>query len=262
MIGRADFAILLALTVMLFVPDARAALTRTELGEIALAPVPEARVPAGLAIETDEGRRVDVTADLASKPTVLLPFDPVCRSVCGPAVSVLAAALRETGLRAGEDYRVVLLALGDRDATTARGFVDAQAGLSPGERPTILVGPPEGVRRLAEAVGYRYVSDADNDAVAHPSGLVVLAPDGRVRRALSSVALTPTDLKLALVEAGEGRVGDLGDRLRLLCYGFDAAHGIYTSRVQAFLQLFGLLTIASLGGGIWWLTRRAAARPA
>ena len=56
----------------------------------------------------------------------------------------------------------------------------------------------------------------------------MLTADGRVARALSSLALNPRDLRLALVEAGEGRIGGLADRITLLCSGFDPVHGVYT----------------------------------
>ena len=58
-----------------------------------------------------------------------------------------------------------------------------------------------------------------------------LTADGRVSRALSSLALQPADLRLALLEAGEGKIGGLAGRLALLCYGFDAVHGIYTAQI-------------------------------
>ena len=95
------------------------------------------------------------------------------------------------------------------------------------------------------AIGYRFQRDAANDAIAHPAAFVTLTADGRVSRVLSSLALQPTDLRLALVEAGDGEIGGLAGRIALLCYGFDAVHGIYTRQIATLLQIGGGLTVGA-----------------
>ncbi|MBM0206747.1 hypothetical protein JNW90_29835 [Micromonospora sp. STR1s_5] len=126
----------------------------------------------------------------------------------------------------------------------------------------MLSGDAIAIRTLMRAIGYDFVADEQNDAVAHPAGFVALAPDGRVTRAMSSLALTPTDLRLALIEAGEGKVGGLAGRLALLCYGFDAVHGIYTRQITTVLRIAGALTVALIAGAIvlmsWRVSRRRA----
>ena len=74
----------------------------------------------------------------------------------------------------------------------------------------------EDTERFLAAIGYRAVYDVRNDAFAHPAGAVVVNPDGRVTRALSTLALNPRDLRLALTEAGDGRIGSIADRVILL----------------------------------------------
>ena len=231
------------------------ALNPSELSAIGVVPPSDARVPNTLTLETPEGRMITMGEALAGRPALLLPFDPVCKSICGPARAILAGALAETGLSAGRDYRIVLLAIGNRDDAAARTAADAQAGL-PADDVTVVWGPQAAVSEITRALGYRYAPDPDNDAVAHPAALFAITADGRVSRALSSLALNPDDLRLAIVEAGEGRVGALGDRLKLLCYGFDDAHGIYTASLTRLLQAGGIATILGLGGAILWMTRR------
>jgi protein SCO1/2 len=87
-----------------------------------------------------------------------------------------------------------------------------------------------------------------------------LTADGRVSRALSSIALNPDDLRLALLEAGQGRLGGIASRLALLCYGFDAVHGLYTSRILALLRIGSGLSVAVLAAAIGWLFWSAARR--
>ncbi len=81
------------------------------------------------------------------------------------------------------------------------------------------------VAAVTRALGYAYAYDGETDSYAHRAGALVLAGTARVARALSPLAMTARDRRLALVEAGEGRVGSLSDRLVLLCYGYDPQTG-------------------------------------
>jgi protein SCO1/2 len=155
---------------------------------------------------------------------------------------------------------VVVVGINPRDGPeAARRFTQGQVG---GPGVTVLSGDANAIGTLLRAIGYSYVADPQNDALAHPAGFVTLAADGSVSRALSSLALTPTDLRLALIEAGQGKVGGLTGRLALLCYGFDAVHGIYTRQITTLLRIAGGLTVAAMAGAIafasWRSTRPGA----
>jgi protein SCO1/2 len=79
---------------------------------------------------------------------------------------------------------------------------------------------------------------------------------------LSSLALQPNDLRLALIEAGHGSIGGFAGKIALLCYGFDAVHGIYTRQISLVLRLAGAATIfmlvATIGGMLLRSRRRGA----
>jgi protein SCO1/2 len=106
------------------------------------------------------------------------------------------------------------------------------------------------------AIGYATAYDAATDQFAHPAGALVVAPDGRVARVLPSLALNARDLRLALVEAGAGRIGDIGDRITLLCSQFDPVHGIYTAAVRRILLAAGVTTLVILAAALLLLQRR------
>lgn len=246
---------------MLISGSAQAALTRSQLDEIALAPAADARVPLDDTFHDLEGHAVTLGDALGRRPTILLPVDYTCRVTCGPALSILSGALAGTGLTPGRDFRLVLVGIDPRDgAAEAGAFSDPQIEGTPLAAATaILTGDDEAVARLTRAIGYTYVFDTENDAFAHPTGFVALTADGHVARALSSLALNPTDLKLALVEAGQGRIGSVLTRLSLLCYGFDAAHGIYTASIARVLRVAGAATLLLIAGGVGWLSWRGRA---
>jgi len=79
--------------------------------------------------------------------------------------------------------------------------------------------------------------------------------DGRVGHALSGLALDAADLRLATVEAGNGRVGGVADQVRLLCYGFDPSHGLCNLAIGRALSIGGVVTVALLAGLLGFMIR-------
>jgi protein SCO1/2 len=255
-VKRALFILVLAL----YPASACAGLTEAQIGEVALSPPPGARVPMSLTMKDLDGHDVTLGHAIAGRPTLLLPADFTCSQICGPALSIAANALRQTGLKAGRDYSLVVLGIDARDSLEdARRFATGQVG---GPGVSVLSGDGEAIRSLLAAMGYRFQRDKGHDAIAHPAAFVTLTAEGRVSRALSSLALQSNDLRLALIEAGDGRIGGLAGRISLLCYGFDAVHGIYTRQIATLLRIAGGSTVMILAAAIGlmlWRTRRRGA---
>jgi protein SCO1/2 len=244
---------------MLWSAVAFAGLTEQQIGQVALAPPANARVPTALVFKDLDGRDVTLGEAIAGRPTLLLPADFTCSQICGPALSIAAGALSQTGLRAGLDYSLVVVGIDAQDGIESARRFTSQIG---GPGVFALSGSTEATQSLLSAIGYRFQRDAANDAIAHPAALVTLTADGRVSRVLSSLALQPTDLRLALIEAGEGKIGGIAGRIAMLCYGFDAIHGIYTQQIAALLRISGGLTVAAITAAVGLMIWRSRKRGA
>ena len=227
---------------------ALAGLTERDLAGISLAPSPEARISPLLKFRDIQNRDLTLGEVLAGRPGLLIPVDYTCRSTCGPALSIVAGMLAQTGLQAGRDYRLIIIGIDPKDSPSeARDLVGAQVNDKTLLGTTFaLTGDATTIQILMTDLGYRAVYDAEHDQFAHPSGIVTLLQDGRISRVLSALALNAQDLRLALVEGGEGRVGGLADRIMLLCYSFDAVHGIYAPAIRHILQIAGAGTLVGL----------------
>jgi len=246
--GAPALALLLALTPL----PASAGLTESQLASVEFVPPANARVPLDLDFSDARGRPLTLRNAIDRHPALLLPLDYACHSTCGPALSIILPALADTGLRPGEDFRLILVGLDPAStADEARTFAEPQIGDTKLlEATSILTASAASISALTQSIGYTYVRDADNKAFAHPTGLIALTAEGRVVRALSSLGLDAVDLRLALTEASEGRIGGVLGRLALICYGFDAVHGIYTSAVMRLLLASGVLTVLGIAGAI------------
>ena len=68
-------------------------------------------------------------------------------------------------------------------------------------------------------------------------------------------------MRLALVEAGKGAIGEIADQIRLLCYGFSASVGFYADRIRILLMAAGFIaTSRSTAAGLTMLARASPAR--
>jgi protein SCO1/2 len=117
-------------------------------------------------------------------------------------------------------------------------------------------GEDENVARLARAVGFRYAYDPKSDQFAHPAAAIVLTPEGRISRYLYGVALRPLDVRLALAEARQGRIGDLAGRLLLTCFRYDPTTRRYGFFISAVLKGGGGLVLFSVAGALALLWRK------
>ena len=256
---RAPLRVLLALSALAATPAA-AGLAPRDLAQVEFAPSSGAQVPLGLAFRNMDGTRTTLGEALAGRPALMLFADYTCRSLCGAALDIAASGLAQTSLRPGTDYGLIVIGIDARDgpaeaAVMARAHLGSEHRLLAASR--FLSGDAETIRLLTAAVGYSAVYDAEHDRFAHPTGALALTAEGRVARMLSGLGLEADGLRLALVEAGEGRIGGLGDRIRLLCYGYDAIHGLYTPLIGRLVRVCGILTVAALALFIFLLQRSA-----
>ena len=221
---------------------ARAGLTQADLASIGITPPPDARVPLDLPFRDEAGRPTTLATVAGGRPLVLLLADFTCHTLCGAAVTVAGSEIEGLPLRAGQDYTAAVVGLDPKDGPAeARALKAKELAAYPKAAATLafLSGDQPAVDTVTHGLGYRYVYDKEHDQFAHPAGLVVLTADGRVSRVLAGLDGSVDDLRLALVEAGGGRVGTLADQVRLLCYGFDPVRGVYTPAVMGILRVCG-----------------------
>lgn len=252
---RLFHAALIAVAWLVLAGPSAARLTANELDQVGVKPPPGARVPLTAALIDDHGFTRRLGEVIGGKPTILIFVDYTCRTLCGPILALSSAGLAKTGLKPGKDFRMLVIGLDARDGPdTAQRMQRDQMGRGAlAAASTFLLADDTVVPQITRALGYRYVYDPTIDQYAHPAVVFVLAADGRVTRTLAALGLDPADLRLALVEAGQGKIGTFGDYLHLLCYGFDPAKGIYTVRILKVLTAAAVVTVLALGGGIGFM---------
>jgi protein SCO1/2 len=223
-------------------------------------------LPPDLPLVDSSGRPVRLGEAFGDRPVLLVLGYYRCTQLCGLLMHGVLEALHDGGL-SRDAYRIVRVSIDPADTpATAQGlreanlaYADALEGARPPVVPLdlhLLTGAEPALHALAQALGWSYRRAGDTDGpeegYAHPAVVAVLTPDGRVSRYLPGVRFDPAELRLALVAAGEGRIGALSDRLALLCAHFDARLGRHSEAVLQAARAVGLLTLAALAAFVAW----------
>ena len=195
----------------------------------------------------EQGRSVTIGDYLGRHPIVLVPAYYHCPMLCTMVLDAVARSLRGVGATA-TDLDVVVVGF-DPAETPAEASARKAALLKPADQPErwhLLTGEEADIRAVTDAIGFRYSWDAEHHQWAHPAGIVVVTPDGRVARYLFGIDYAPRDLRLALVEASAGRLGSIVDRLLLFCYEYDPASGAYGLVVMRTVRIAGAFTALAI----------------
>ena len=226
---------------------------------------PGARVPMDARFLDADGRSVTLGSCFGGKPVILNLVYFECPMLCNLTQDGLMRTLRTMRLTAGREFSVLTVSFDPRETPeiakrrrkitiSAYGRPDAERGWR------FLTGDRESVRRLTEAVGFRYAWDNDRGRFAHAAGIVILTPGGRVSHYLNGVEFAARDVRLALVEASDNKIGTATDQVLLFCYQYDPTTGRYGLAISNILRVSGLATVCLLVGGFFMLKRREKRR--
>jgi protein SCO1 len=213
-------------------------------------------LPRDIALRDQAGRAVTIGDYLDGKrPVVLVLAYYECPMLCTLVINGALDEMKKLKWTAGDEYRVVVVSFDPRDTTEGAAkkrlnYVDAY-GRPVGEKGfDFLVGDEAQVKALASAAGFHYRWDEGSKQFAHAAGSFIYTPDGRLSRTLYGI--TFPGLKLALLEASEGKIGTVVDRVLLFCFHYDPNARGYVIATTRLVRASGVLTLAVLA---LWLLR-------
>ena len=182
------------------------------------------------------------------RPVVLTLVYFSCPMLCTLVLNGLIDAMQGISLVPGKDFDLVTVSFDPRETPRLanlkrQNYLNEYGKEGAGAGWHFLTGNPESIKRLTDAIGFRYRWDEENQQYAHAAGLMILTPEGRLSRYLFGVQFEPRPLRFALIEAGQGKVGSPIDQALFYCYHYDSKSGSYTIAAMRIMRIAGLLTL-------------------
>lgn len=221
-------------------------------------------IPLDARFATSNGDSV-VLGDLLEegKPVLLNPLYYECPMLCGLVLDGTINVVEELQWKPGKDFIVLSISidpeedaelaarskqnyLGQMDSTTRNGWY-------------FLTGNKSQIDKVIEAVGFRYKEIEGTGEYAHSAAIMLLSPDGKITRYLYGISYDEFNVRSALYEAADGKIGNTIDKVVMYCYQYDPDSGSYTPVAINIMKLGGLATLIILGiflGSLWLREKR------
>ena len=222
------------------------------------------QVPLDAVFKDEQGNEVRLGQYFKGKPVVIALVYYTCPMLCNQVMNGMLGSFRQTSFNIGEQFEVVTVSFDTKD-TPAIAAAKKTTYIAGYNRPSgaagwhFLTGDEANIKRLADAVGFRYTWDEQTKQYAHASGIMIATPDGKLARYFYGIDYPSRDVRLALVEASENKIGTPVDALMLYCYHYDPSTGKYGAVVMNIIRVAGVLTLV-LMAVMFLVLRKIAAR--
>lgn len=211
------------------------------------------QIPGDLVFRDDAGEIVTLSKYFqTNKPVLFTLVYYGCPRLCTTVLNEMNKALMPVELNPGKDFEIVVVSFDPREGTDL-AYKKKQEYTKFYRRPGteagwhFLTGDEANIKKLTETVGFRYAWDEKHQQFIHAGGLMVLTPDGKTSKYFYGVDYVPRDIRLSLVEAGQGKIGSLSDQVLLFCFQYDPHSGKYSLAVLNIVKVGGILTVLGLG---------------
>lgn len=221
-------------------------------------------IPLHLSFVDDHGQTVRLGDYFdRDKPVALILGYYECPMLCNLVFNGLTAAIPDLGLAMGDQYQIINVSIDPAEtpelaAAKKANYLDALGSAASADGWAFLTGDSAQIAALAGALGFKYYYVEDRDEYAHPAVVHILSERGVISRYLYGIQYNPRDVKLALLEASEGKIGSTLDRIILYCFHYDPDAGSYVVFARNVMLIGGVLTVIVLGAFLLtlWLRER------
>jgi protein SCO1/2 len=219
------------------------------------------QLPLDAEFRDEYGQTVKLGKYFGKRPVVLALVYYECPMLCTQILNGMVRAAKVMKFTPGKDYDVVAISFDARenpkDALLKKKIYMKDYGHpETADGWHFLTGTPDPIKRVTDAVGFKYKWDVYTATFAHASAIYVLTPDGKLSKYFYGIEYSPKDMRLGLVEASQNKIGNAVDQILLFCYHFDPTSAKYTFLAMGILRAAGAATVLLLGGFVFIMLRR------
>lgn len=217
-------------------------------------------IPLDLIFRDENGNPVSLR-QLIDRPTILAPVFLACPDVCSFLLSNLSQTLNRLPSVPGKEFLVLTLSFDETEGPPLalekkKLYLQMIEKPFPDEAWKFLTGERENILPLTDAIGFYF--KREGKTFLHPVSLIILSPSGKITRYLYGTEILPFDLRMALLEASEGRTGPTISKVLRFCFSYDPKGRKYVFNT---LKVTGIVTLTFAFSFILFLIWRGRRRP-
>lgn len=231
-------------------------------GRVAIAQKLDTQIPLNLAFRDETGKPVHLKDYFGHGRPVILTFMYFrCPMLCSMVLEGATTAMSQMKFDLGRDFDMITVSIDPRDkpeaaATMKDKYVKRYGRLTAATGWHFLTGYESSIKALTAASGFEYAYDPATDQFAHGAAILVLTPEGRISRYFYGFEYKPRDLRMALAEASQNKIGGLAEQVLLLCFHYDPTTGTYSKNAMLFVRAGGIVTVLVLASMMLIMLRR------
>ncbi|MGZ4988475.1 MAG: SCO family protein [Limisphaerales bacterium] len=253
--------VLVVVLLNLHLPASAQMLTDKQLSQVNFDQKLGAQLPLNLWFRDEAGKDVKLGEYFGNKPVILVLGYYQCPMLCNATFNGMIEALNDMRWSIGREFQVVHVSI-DPTETSELARKKKQtylkrygrAGASDGWH--FLTGEQRSIQLLVEQAGFRYAYDPEVKQYAHPGGLIVVTPQGKITKYLAGVTYSPEQVFNSLRDASQERIGQRVKDLFLLCFSHNPSRGKYGTTIMIAARTLGVSTCLGLTCLIVALVRR------
>ncbi len=219
------------------------------------------QIPLDASFVDEFGKKVTLRDYSGKKPIVLAFVYFTCPMLCNQVEQTLVGTLKMISFNPGTEYEVVFLSFDSTDTPDA-AIKKKHEAMSRFARPAtepgwhFLTGSKESIDTVTNAASFRFTYDPKTKLFGHASGILLLTPDGRISRYFFGVDYPSSNVRLGLVDASAGKIGNPVDHFLLFCYQYDPTKARYSATILSVIRMGGMVTLLCMAIGFVIFRRR------
>lgn len=251
----------IALALLLSLPSEAQSLTDSQLVKVDFDQKLGTQISLKLWFHDEAGKDVKLGDYFGRKPVILVLGYYECPMLCNATFNGMVEALNDMRWSIGREFEVIHVSIDPTEtpqlaAAKKKTYLKRYGRNGASDGWHFLTGQQQSIQILAEQVGFRYTYDPEVKQYAHPSGLILLTPQGKVTKYFAGVTFSPEQVFNALKSASQEQIGNPIKELFLLCFSHNPSRGKYGKTIMIAARMLGVTTCLGLTCLIVVLVRR------
>jgi protein SCO1/2 len=234
-------------------------------------------LPTDARFKDENGKSVTIGDIVGKRPIVLMPIFYSCKTMCvnltDGICETVAKGTKFDEFKPGRDVDIVMLSINPKETpdlamakkveifnmlTPPKGNgyddqwrADAEKGWH------LLTGSYDQIRKVTDAVGFKYRYDEKLDLINHPTVSIVVTKSGQVSSYIIGPTIPTSVLKTDLALATNNEIGVKADQSFMFgCIMLDPTTGKYTMVAENIIRLGCVITLLIVVGSILIMSLR------